>query len=94
MYEDLHDFGGTVIDANGKSEPDGAGPAYGGVVIDATGNLYGTASFAGPNGYSGGGIGSGMLWEYTSAGKYVDLHDFGGTVTYPNGSSGPDGAEP
>jgi uncharacterized repeat protein (TIGR03803 family) len=68
-YIDLHDFGATSTD--GKN-------LYGGVTIDANGNVYGTAS--------GGGLyGGGTVWEITAAGLYKDLHDFG---------SGTDGITP
>lgn len=88
VYKDLHDFGGTVINANGLSGPDGTAPR-GGVTIDAAGNLYGTATGGGPNGGS-----FGMVWEITAAGAYIDLHDFGGTITNANGTTGPDGQNP
>ncbi|MDE2206225.1 MAG: hypothetical protein KGK12_06255 [Armatimonadetes bacterium] len=85
-YRDLHDFGGTVTDASGTSGPDGQTPETD-VTLDSAGNMYGTAVGGGPH-YSG------MVWEITAAGTYVDLHDFGGTVSNANGSSGPDGSSP
>jgi uncharacterized protein (TIGR03437 family) len=85
-YKDLHDFGGTVTNANGKSGADGATPIAG-VTFDSAGNMYGTTNVGGPNSY-------GMVWEITAAGVYKDLHDFGGTVTNANGTSGPDGTLP
>ncbi len=48
-YADLHDFAG------GKN--DGSAP-YGNVILDANGNLYGTASSGGTNG-------AGIVWEIT-----------------------------
>ena len=41
-----------------------------GVTIDSSGNLYGTALSGGVNGF-------GMVWEITSTGGYLDVHDFG-----------------
>jgi len=84
-YKDLHDFGGTVTNANGASEPDGAYPVAG-VTLDVAGNMYGTAD-------GGGAYGGGIVWEITS-GTYKDLHDFGGTVTSANGATGTDGEHP
>ena len=88
-YKDLHDFGGTVINANGKQGPDGTGPA--GVMFDKVGNMVGTTTTGGPN---GAGRNAGIVWEITAAGKYKDLHDFGGTVTNADGKRGPDGQIP
>jgi uncharacterized repeat protein (TIGR03803 family) len=85
-YLDLHDFGGTVVNSNGKSGPDGREP-YAGVTLDAGGNLYGTTSGGGSNG-------GGMVWEVSSSGAYADLHDFGGFVITAGGSYGMDGNEP
>ncbi|MDR3690945.1 MAG: hypothetical protein P4L46_16320 [Fimbriimonas sp.] len=89
-YLDLHDFGGTVTDADGMSGPDGQTP-FGNVVIDKNGNLYGVTEngSATPNT-----SGNGMIWQITSDGVYKDLHDFGGTITTADGSSGPDGGMP
>jgi len=90
-YIDLHDFGGTITNANGMSGPDGINP-YGGPTIDASGNLYGTTTGGGPN-RSVAGFNGGVLWEIKRSGAYIDLHDFGGTVINANGTSGPDGAD-
>ena len=87
-YIDLHDFGGTITNANGKSGRDGTG-SEAGVTFDASGNMYGTASAGGPNEFD-----PGIVWELTKSGAYIDLHDFGGTVTDANGNLGPDGANP
>lgn len=94
QYTDLHDFGGTAILTNGLPGPDGINPGNGepdgGVALDSSGNLYGTAS-------AGGLYGRGMVWELTAASGYTvyqDLHDFGGTVTNADGITGPDGEEP
>jgi uncharacterized repeat protein (TIGR03803 family) len=57
LFTDLHDFtGGT----------DGANP-IGGVVLDSSGNIYGTALFGGTNSNcgSGGTSGCGNVWEIT-----------------------------
>jgi uncharacterized repeat protein (TIGR03803 family) len=88
-YKDLHDFGGTVVNANGESGPDGHSPIAA-VKFDGSGNMYGTSVEGGPNG----GYGNGMAWEMTKTGTYKDLHDFGGTVVNADGKSGPDGASP
>ena len=98
VYTDLHDFGGTVTNANGTAGPDGEGPCAG-VTFDSAGNMYGTASADGPNGTGtldsqDFEYGDGMIWEMTTSGTYRDLHDFGGTVTNANGSIGPDGISP
>ncbi|MDE2126675.1 MAG: IPT/TIG domain-containing protein [Armatimonadetes bacterium] len=85
-YKDLHDFGGTVTNSNGKSGPDGSSPSAG-ITFDAAGNMYGTTSF-------GGAMSDGVVWEITSAGTYRDRHDFGGTITNADGTSGPDGHSP
>lgn len=85
-YSDLHDFGGTVINANGISGPDGTLPTAS-VTFDGAGNMYGTAG-------SGGADKQGIVWEITASGAYKDLHDFGGTITTANGSSGTDGEGP
>jgi hypothetical protein len=83
-YKDLHDFGGTVTYANGKSGPDGYEPLAG-VIFDNGGNMYGTTSNGGANTVYG------NIWEITAGGTYKDLHDFGGTVMNANGKHGPDG---
>ena len=87
VYKDLHDFGGTVTLTDGTAGLDGEIPE-GGVTIDALGNIYGTTSAGGPNDPLYGG--DGILWELSSAGLYKDLHDFGGTITSAEGSSGSD----
>lgn len=94
-YLDLHDFGGKVRNTNGIDGPDGANP-YGGVTIDGAGNLFGTAQTGGPNSVVsfGNKVGSGIVWEIMAGGPYLDLHDFGGTVTNANGLAGPDGYSP
>jgi uncharacterized repeat protein (TIGR03803 family) len=85
-YMDLHDFGGTLKNADGSFSPDGS-QASGGVVLDAQGNLYGVTRFGGANN-------SGILWKLTPKGVYTDLHDFGGKVTNADGKTGNDGAIP
>jgi len=91
QYKDLHDFGGTITYTNGNSGPDGGYP-QGGVTVDAAGNIYGTTTNGGAN--SGSNVHAGMVWEVTSSGTYLDLHDFGGTITNADGTSGPDGTNP
>jgi hypothetical protein len=85
-YRDLHDFGGTVRDADGSRGPDGTVPTAG-VTFDAGGNMLGTA-------FSGGANDRGIVWQIDPLGNYWDLHDFGGTVTNVNGAKGPDGGSP
>ena len=92
VYRDLHDFGGTVTNANGSSGVDGGMPLSG-PTLDASGNLYGVTSAGGTTG-SQFSIGAGNVWEITTNGAYKDLHDFGKTVTLSNGSTGLDGYEP
>jgi uncharacterized repeat protein (TIGR03803 family) len=56
-YTSLHDF----------DRSDGAGP-YGGVVLDSSGNIYGTAAYGGANGGNctgPGGVGCGVIFEIT-----------------------------
>jgi hypothetical protein len=85
-YNDLHDFGGKVVNANGKLGPDGIYPTTE-VIFDSLGDMFGTTN-------AGGAFGGGIVWEITATGVYKDLHDFGGTVVNANGKSGPDGATP
>jgi hypothetical protein len=85
-YLDLHDFGGTVINADGKSGLDGNYPQAG-VTFDSSGNMYGVTFYGGPSNY-------GMVWEITTEKAYLDLHDFGGTTTNVDGKTGPDGMCP
>jgi len=92
VYKDLHDFGGTTTNANGKIGPDGISPYYGGVRFDSVGNMYGTTQQGGEF-YTGQNFG-GTLWEITKAGRYADLYDFGGKVTNANGQTGNDGQFP
>ena len=68
----LHNFTG------GK---EGAYPQGGGLLLDATGNLYGTTS-------SGGDFGDGVVFELDSSGKETVLHQF----AFPNNRR--DGASP
>jgi uncharacterized repeat protein (TIGR03803 family) len=57
----LHNFTGS----------DGASP-YAGVILDANGNLYGTAS-------AGGGSGDGVVFELSPGGTLTALHTFEGS---------------
>jgi hypothetical protein len=90
-YKDLHDFGGTILNANFKTGPDGTDPGAA-VYVDPGGNVYGIASYGGPNLPKEGG--AGMLWELEVSGMYRDLHDFGGTIVNADGAKGPDGTHP
>jgi hypothetical protein len=85
-YKVLHEFAGTVVNADGATGPDGTLP-LGRLAFDKTGNMYGTT-------YQGGAKNLGMLWEITTAGTYLDLHDFGGTAVNLSGTSRPDGTYP
>ena len=85
-YTDLHDFGGTITNANGTNGPDGLNTA-GTISFDSAGNEYGTSAQGGP-------YGDGLIWEITPANVYTDLHDFGGTITLANGSTESDGNQP
>jgi len=82
-YSDLHDFGGIVRNASNASLRDG-GPPGAAVIFDSVGNMYGTTAGGGLYGY-------GNIWKLTPAGKYTDIHDFGGKVKRANGNMGPDG---
>jgi hypothetical protein len=77
VYMDLHDFGGKITRADGSFGTDGTGPN--GVTFDSAGNLWGTAGQGGANS-------KGILWEY-SKGTYKDIHDFGSTAAFADGSN-------
>jgi hypothetical protein len=74
-YRDLHDFGGTVKDSQGKSFPDGWWPSPS-AVFDASGNIYGTTESGGIMSDISAPAGPGIVWERSSAGAYKILHDF------------------
>lgn len=90
-YTNIHDFGGTIVYSNGTSGPDGI-ESYAGATFDSAGNMYGTT--VGGGAIIVNGLGGGMIWEVTTSGAYKDLHDFQGTATRANGTTGPDGIEP
>jgi hypothetical protein len=92
-YKDLHDFGGTVTNADGASGPDGY-YSHADIIFDSAGNMYGTTTQGGPDAVPSESNYGGTVWEINAAGTYKDLHDFGGTVTNADGKSGPDGNEP
>src|SRR5205823_1969421 len=85
VYKDLHDFGGSVTNADGTNGRDGNAPNCS-IALDGAGNLYGTAA-GGPSD-----LGAGMLWEIAASGCYSDLHDFGFIITNATGTTGSDGA--
>jgi len=75
----LHNFAGT---------PDGEGPSFGHLLMDAKGNLYGTTP-------EGGTKGGGMLYKLTPKGKMTQLHGFFAGTTdgcYPYGTPAMDNA--
>jgi len=90
IYRDLHDFGGTVMNANGKTSPDGSNPV--GLAIDRVGNLFGATAAGGPINTANGG--DGIIWKITTSGTYIDLHDFGRTMVNADGTQGLDGSSP
>jgi uncharacterized repeat protein (TIGR03803 family) len=91
-FTNLHNFGSTITNANGRPGPDGFLPQAG-VVLDSAGDVFGTTMWGGPNWSSTNQYG-GIVWEITAAGQYRDLHDFGGRVTDSDGATGPDGDNP
>lgn len=58
-----------------KGGSDGSSP-YGGLVMDASGNLYGTTGTGGGGGHCGGGCGT--LFKLDTHGTHIVLHDFTG----------------
>ena len=63
----------TILHSFENNDLDGVTP-YSGLVIDTSGNLYGTT-------LAGGGSGgvAGIVFEITSSGTYIILHNFGAT---------------
>ena len=57
----LHNFSGT----------DGGDPAYGSLLLDKAGNLYGVTAYGGPSN-------SGVIFRITTSGSYTVLHSFTG----------------
>lgn len=69
----------TVLHSFSGGTSDGCFP-YGGLLIDKTGNLYGTTNECG-------GFGEGLVYELSSARQYTILHNFAGGPSdgaYPN----------
>jgi hypothetical protein len=97
VYKDLHDFGGQVTISAGTTGLDGTNPTTG-IIFDASGNIYGTTSYGGPNKTANSVYGAGMLYEIQTPNAttptYVDIHDFGGSITNSSGTVTPDGANP
>jgi len=58
----LHNFSGT----------DGADPAYGSLLLDKTGCLYGVTAYGGPSN-------AGVIFRITTSGSFRVLHNFTGT---------------
>ena len=71
-YKDLHDFGGTIVNADGSSGPDGQRPP-GTLALDNEGNLYGTTYDGGPF------ASSGMVWVSLAARWVPDSRPMGTT---------------
>ena len=73
-YSVVHNFGGTV-----GLENNPAGP-FGGVVLSANGNLYGTATGGGPGNH-------GTIYEFTPSGEFQVVYTFSGDggFSYPQG---------
>jgi uncharacterized repeat protein (TIGR03803 family) len=54
------------------SGPDGSSPAYGSLMLDKTGNLYGVTAW-------GGASNDGVIFRITTGGSFTLLHNFAGT---------------
>src|SRR5947209_7351026 len=67
QFHTLHDF--SALDGSGHN-PDGANPRVN-LIQAGDGNLYGTTSDGGTNGY-------GTLFRITPSGAFTTLHDFTG----------------
>lgn len=94
-YVDLHDFGGSIVDASGLPGLDGEIPQAA-LTFDAAGNMYGSTWYGGPNSSVNDPY-CGNVWELTAASGYTvykDLHDFGGTTILADGQAGSDGTSP
>jgi uncharacterized repeat protein (TIGR03803 family) len=52
-------------------DPDGGWPVYGNLLMDASGNLYGTT-------FGGGSANLGTVWEFSATGEETVLHSFTG----------------
>lgn len=72
----------TVLHAFTDGSPDGAGPYYGHLTMDRSGNLYGVTGGGGNSNY-------GVLYELSRKGTFTMLHGFAGRRAdgcYPLGS--------
>lgn len=63
--------GGTETVLYNFSGPDGANPAYGSLMLDKTGNLYGVTAY-------GGAANDGVIFRITTGGSFTVLHSFTG----------------
>jgi uncharacterized repeat protein (TIGR02543 family) len=70
----------TTLYSFGQSANDGETP-YGSVILDSSGNLYGTTEY-------GGAYGDGTLFRISSSGVMSTLHSFGATATDGQNPSG------
>ncbi len=70
----------TILYSFGKSANDGANP-FGGVILDSSGNLYGTTNAGGAYGY-------GTLFKVSSSGAMTILYSFGASATDGQNPSG------
>lgn len=78
----LHWDGSTWVETTlytfaGGNDGPGGGTSFSGVVVDPSGNLYGTANEGGGSSNCGGGCG--YIFKLTSGGTFSHLHDFVGT---------------
>jgi len=85
-YGIIHDFTGTITNANGTKGPDGADPTAA-ITFDSAGNLFSTSDV-------GGAFGQGMLWEIAKNGAYRDVHDFHDPATGSDGTQLDEGVTP
>ena len=68
------------------SNADGAYPAYGSLMLDKTGNLYGVTAW-------GGAYNAGVIFRITTSGSFSVLHNFSGADgSLPNGTLVEDGS--
>jgi uncharacterized repeat protein (TIGR03803 family) len=84
-YKDRWDFADNSTDAFGD-EPRAP------LTVDSAGDLFGTTALG--SYVVGGPGGDGQVWELTSSGTFVNLHEFAEPITNADGDSGLDGGQP